>query len=283
MVWHNLSSAECDYSEKILKEMAGAAWISPLIRAIDEQGGIGNLQNRPLLFEARVCYELFRKNVVPQYEHSAGVGNSTIDLLIPGPNNWLIEIVAMDESAALEQATSKQELFDADGTSTGSIARFLELTGDAKDQRLTEAGEMIQLQQKLYEKIWKNGQPHKFPEIKPSFLQAIWIDARGFGGGHGPDADQRMQIVYGPNQVKNQQFVQFFAGKEVAGIFDEMNLRAAAKLMRERIHMIGFCCEKDFMPGGIQQSTVWYPNQFIPGWRELFAEFPDCLKRSSQS
>jgi hypothetical protein len=276
-LWHHLSLEEREFAEHVLDHLRPISWASPLVKAIDAQGGVRAPENRPLLFEARVCFEIDRAGIVPRYEVSAGIGESTIDLLIPGEPNWLVELVAAEESDILELATYEEVLTDENGESLGTKARFLELRGDADDQRLSEAGEMIKLQEKLYEKVCKDGRPHKFPIPTEDTRHAILVDARGFGGGDGPDAEQIMQLMYGPKYVPAE-YVQTFARNPVAGLFDVENTRKGAHLLRERIHIIGFCMEEEFGHGTLQKRIAWRPNHLLWENEKIFDQAPSFFK-----
>lgn len=273
--WHPLTSEECDYTEQVLKEMEAASSIvriGRLLTAITNQGGPRKIENRPLLFEARVCHEVSRAGVKAEYEYRAGEGSSGIDLRILGEPEHLIEIVSMDESDALQLATHEE------GLMLGGEARSLMLSSDASDQRLTDAGEMIQLQQKLCAKVFDKDKPHKFPEPKDGVYHAILADVRGFCGGCRPDKDHIRQIMYGPKHVSNRAYVQSFEGKDVFGIFDSRNKRPAARLMRERIHLIGFCFEREFKPGWIKEYCTWAGNPFLPASKQAYEYLPSCLR-----
>ena len=55
----------------------------------------------PLLFEVRFAFELHRCGVAADYEHVAGVGASSVEFRIKGPQEWLIELLSIRESQAL--------------------------------------------------------------------------------------------------------------------------------------------------------------------------------------
>jgi hypothetical protein len=54
------------------------------------------------LFEARFALALHDCGVTPEYEHAAGLGNTTVDFQF-GP--WLVELYSLDESDAVKAAT----------------------------------------------------------------------------------------------------------------------------------------------------------------------------------
>jgi hypothetical protein len=55
-----------------------------------------------LLFEARFALALHDCGVTPDYEHAAGVGDTTVDFCF---GRWLVELHSFDESDALKAAT----------------------------------------------------------------------------------------------------------------------------------------------------------------------------------
>lgn len=272
--WHILSVDECNYSEFCLEQLSNLPWAADLVSNLRNSGGPRKRENRPFMFEARFAYELHLAGLTPIYEYDAGVGGSSIDFFIPGDCPWLIELVCIEETILLEVATHTEEL------ETGGEARFLMLDGSAKDQRLTEAGEMIKFQEKLYEKVWRHGKPHKFPIPDSNSRHLILVDSRGFSGGSGPIEDHIRQIMYGPRQVREQELVQFFRNKPVHGIFDPENKYDPAKVMMDRLHMIGFVNERRFEPGGMRQTWTFRPNHLMPGNERVFDYFPAALKRT---
>ncbi len=278
--WHILCHDEVAYSAECISALASVGWAQPLLKKIADQGGCSTVKSRSFLFEARFAYELFRSGIEPKYEYATGVGDSQVDFAISVGNAlWLIELVATDETKAVQAATYEEKLLDENGKPMGTIGKFLGLRSNAEDQRKTTAGEMLKLQEKLYEKVERNGHPHKFPEPKPDTRHAIIIDARAFGGGQGPCQDEIMQITYGPEQVKDQWFVQFFKDEPVIGIFDQRNKRSGAVLLQERIHMIGYVVEEEFGPGKFREQVSYRPNHLLAPLETFFESFP--LKRST--
>jgi hypothetical protein len=67
-------------------------------------GGL-TASNMPLLFEARVAYELHRAKRTAEYEFPTGVGESSVDFRVHGSPEWLIEVVSVSESKAVQKAT----------------------------------------------------------------------------------------------------------------------------------------------------------------------------------
>lgn len=278
--WHITTKQEMDYSIECVESLRKAGCAAPLIKKIDDQGGPRSPQCRSLLFEARFVHELHRCGIAAQYEHKAGVGDSRIDFAIQtDPDLWLVELVIAEETQAVGRATYEQELMGPSGDALGVQGKFLELRSDAVDQKNTIAGEMLKLQEKLYEKVEQGGKPHKFPLPAANVKHAILIDARGFAGGDGPCNDELMQLVYGPENVKDQRLVQFFGEDAVLGIFDVRNKRPGAQLLRERIYLIGFVVEEEFGLSKFQQQVRYRPNPYLTGNESVFDSFP--LKRST--
>lgn len=273
---HILSVDECDYSEHCVKELSNAAWANELVSNIRRNGGARKRENRPFMFEARFGYELHLAGLQPTYEYETGVDDSKVDFYIPGSHPWLMELVCIEETILLEEATYTETLI------TGGDARFMMLDGNAEDQRLTEAGEMIKLQEKLYQKVWQHGKPHKFPVPDGITKNLLLVDSRGFDGGSGPDSDHIQQLVYGPRYVQ-QEFVQFFRGNPVRGIFDPDNKYPAAQVLQQRVHLIGFVSERKFGQGEIRRSWTFRPNHLMTNNEQVFDCFPDSLKRRSEN
>ena len=98
-----LSEKEGEYTTRILRELQAAAWAARLLKRIDETGGV-KTSNKPLLFEARFAYELFRRNLQVGYEYPAGIGASTIEFRVSNSKEWLIELVSVRESEGLRMA-----------------------------------------------------------------------------------------------------------------------------------------------------------------------------------
>lgn len=273
--WHIVTSAEVAYSKECIDKLTAVAWARPLLTAIESQGGPSALSSRSLLFEVRFAFELYRSGITPTYEFSTGVGDSKVDFAIKTESgHWLIELVCADETDAIEAATYEEELLDHSGNSIGTNARFLELRSDAEDARLSEAGEMLKLQEKLYEKVLHDGQPHKFPLSANGVRHAIIMDARGFGGGDGPDNAHIRQLIYGPEHVGELWRRQCFKNKPVLGVFDQRNTRPGARGLQERIHIIGISNEREFGPGKFREQVSYCINMMLSDSKDVLEQFP---------
>ena len=80
-------------------------WAIALLQKIERHGGI-TYANKPLLFEARIANAIRASGVDSvEYEHRAGVGDSSVDFRLLTTPNWLIEVVSIERSSALEDAT----------------------------------------------------------------------------------------------------------------------------------------------------------------------------------
>ena len=127
-----------------------------------------------LLFEIRFARALTDAGLSAQYEHCAGVGNSTVDFLVDGDPPWLVELVSLHESNAFKAASWK----------SGVWAGF-QMGTNANDLRQSEEGETLKAQERIGGKVFDGQQPIKFPEPNGS-IHMIMVDARGFlGDGHG--------------------------------------------------------------------------------------------------
>ena len=265
--------AETELDTKAIAGLQNVSWALPLLRKLEQQGGI--LQaNIPLLFELRFAHELHRRNRLAEYEFPTGVGDSTVDFRIPNVTNWLVELVSIRESDAALGATVDSGLF---------FGLVLTSTG-ATDSKETEAGEMLLVQQKIGEKVYRNG-PIKFPTPQAGSFHMILVDMRGYLGGI-PVVDHHdyRQIADGPHRVPDYA-VQFWRNEPIKGLFEVANPLLAAATIRERIHFLGFVHERSYADGEIPAIASYFANAHlfrdIAEARAAFEAFP--LKRHQAS
>lgn len=256
----SLTESEATYTLQVISELRSAAWASLLLRRIDERGGI-IVANKPLLFEARFAYELHRRGVRSEYEHPAGVGDSTVEFKISTSKEWLIELVSVGESDGIRHATKTNGSF-----TTMSLSSSNARADTSRDeQKQSEEAEMITAQHKIGEKVLSRGQSTKFPR-PTNAIHAILVDMRGYLGEGGDHIDYR-QIAYGPDGVPRDQkhFVHCWQGKPIRGLFErlENHPAKAASLLQERIHMLGFIVEKDYRESEIASRAYWLPNPHL--------------------
>jgi hypothetical protein len=206
------------------------------------------------LFEIRYARALAEAGLSARYEHSAGVGNTTVDFRVDIDPPWLIELVSLHESEAFKAASWK----------SGAFAGFI-LSTDADDPRRSEEGETLKAQERIGAKAFDGHQgPIKFPEPEGS-MHMIMVDARGFlGDGRGDEADW-WQIAFGPNGL-DRHMVKYWTNPKtgerapIMGLFQPGCPLQAAPTLQARVHFIGFVCERTFLPGEIKQQVYYVCN-----------------------
>jgi len=259
------NNKEIVYVTRILQELRCAGWALSLLRRINERGGITE-SNKPLLFEARFAYELFRRGIQVQYEYKAGVGASTVEFRIINSIEWLIELVSVRESEGIKLAThSSGHFFSTFLSSSNLISSKAEGNKVTKRYKQSEEAEMITAQHKIGEKVLSHGQPTKFP-CPNNAIHGIIVDMRGYIVDGGDWIDYR-QIAYGPDGVPSdhKQFIHYWDNKPIRGLFEKLDQHPAkaASLLQERIHLLGFIAEKDYKENEIIEKAYWLPNPFL--------------------
>lgn len=242
---------------KALESLVGIDWARPLLRKV---GPDVSTALRSLRFEARFAAELHTANVVANYEHQTGMGQLSVDFRLRGPVEWLIEILSIDISDAAERASEDNDPYYS----------FC-LSSSASDPKMSEEGEMVRASEKIANKV------QKFPLVQPKRYHVIIADMRGYiimGG----DRDDYRQIAYGPTAVRSER-VHYWKNKPVLGLFETGNSHSLAKLVRERIHILGFVREHRYEAGELRDpSAVYYlPNPHMmteQQFREAFAVYP---------
>lgn len=80
-----LTTREVDFTQRAMDVLATVTWAEPLLRRVADAGGLV-ASAMPLLFEVRFAYEIHRAGHTAEYEHRAGVNESTgRDGKIPRP------------------------------------------------------------------------------------------------------------------------------------------------------------------------------------------------------
>jgi hypothetical protein len=103
------------------------------------------------MFEVRFAFELRRAGVVAEYEYPTGVGESSIDLRVPGSPAWLIEIVSIRASNVVKRGTCQ----------TGIFSRF-QLSSDDPDPRHRPEAEMIRVEERSLRRCGQMVCPQSF-------------------------------------------------------------------------------------------------------------------------
>lgn len=251
-----LQGAEVDRTREAIANLSRVAWARPVIARLNKAGGI-RPENMPLMFEVRFADELHSAGATAHYEFPAGVGQSTVEFRIDTSPSWLVELVSIRLSMAARRATREiAPLFEE------QLFRWT-----SEDPGRSEEGEMITAEQKIAEKVFSGGRPTKFPPRDGS-LRLILADMRGYLDRGGDIADYR-EMAYGYRGLQESADWQFLMhhwqnaeGKfePVKGLFEEGNPIAAAGLIRERIHFLGFIREERFYRGEIAGRALLLAN-----------------------
>ena len=236
------------YIDKIINEVNSIDWIKPIINNIIDRGDYV-MENKPLFFELRFAYELYKNGFSAFYEYQTGVNNSSVDFKIQTSINWLIELVSIRASDASKRAVRK----------VGEIYEQTISTNN-KDKAQSEEGEIITAEQKIGEKIFKNDKPIKFPIPKDNTYHMILSDCRGFldDGGSYTDYDE---IAYG--SLKENAYRHYFNNAPIKGLFEESNPLRAVQYIQERIHFLGFITEKEYQIGEILNNVSYRYNPYL--------------------
>lgn len=253
--WDSLSKDEADFAQVIVEELRGQAWSAPILAGIRDNGGITQA-NKDRMFELRFGYALDREGIVPDYE-IPGEGQSTIDFgFTNNGQRWRVEMVRLGETQAIKDATGSRE--DADGIAwTGRLLRT-----DAEDPRQSLEGETLKAVQRICQKCELKGRPHKFP-VPDGAYNTMLIDFRTFM--NGGDIHDRIHVALGADAVAPP-YRLFWDKRPITGVFsDETNVRGAAQA-RERVHFLGFVCEKTYKSGVFAAATQFIANP------QLFAD-----------
>jgi hypothetical protein len=269
-----LTGKEVEYCEQLRLELALVPWAQPILvqlAAIERFSYV----DKPLLFELRMAGEINARGLSATYEASCGVGDSSVDFEINADGTkWRIELVSIATSDAVKRATV-----------TSGIFFQAQLSSDSEDRMLSEEGEILLVQQKIGEKVLRGGTPTKFPECEPDTYHIILVDVRGFGLTGGDHWDYR-EIAYGPAGFSGQTSVlrHFWRTEDgalnpILGLFDKKNTKQrAAPLVRERIHLIGFCNDEDYSPGSLSSNAYYLANPHLFAGNnalgDLFQRYP---------
>lgn len=265
----SLKTEEVQGSLSAADQLDGVPWAVPLLSQtkpiVDRlRAGVADREayranplqpsDMSFLFEIRFARALADAGLSAQYEHGAGVGNTTVDFRVGLDPPWLVELVSLHESDAFKAASWK----------SGAMAGFV-LGTNADDPRQSEEGETLKAQERIGAKAFDRKQgPIKFPEPNGS-IHMIMVDARGFlGDGHG-DTDDWSQIALGPDGL-NPHHIKHWTnpktGKRapIMGLFQPDCPQMAAPTLQSRVHFIGFVCESSFAAGEIKQRVFYCCN-----------------------
>jgi hypothetical protein len=266
----SLTEEEVERTLSAADQLISVNWAAPLLnrtKSILDRLRIGK-DNRELyrqdplkpsemsfLFEIRFAHSLAMAGVTAEYEHRTGVGDTTVDFKVNLDQPWLVELVSLHESEAIKNASW-----------TSGARHGLMLSSDAPDPRESEEGETIKAQERIGNKLLcaKKQRPIKFPEPNGA-IHMLMVDARGFlGTGLGDKADWH-QIVYGPHGLEDH-FIRFWTDPKtgqrapILGLFEQNCPLRASSVIQERLHVIGFVCERTFEAGEIKKQAFYFCN-----------------------
>lgn len=274
----SLTEAEVEGTLNATDQLISVDWAAPLLsrtKPILDRLRIGKANReiyrenplkpteKPFLFEIRFAHSLAMTGVTAEYEHSTGVGNTTVDFKVNLNPPWLVELVSLYESEAFKRAS----------WSSGAYYGF-RLSSDAADPRESEEGEILKAQERIGSKFWsdKKQAPIKFPEPKRA-IHLLMVDARGFlGDGLGDRVDWH-HIAYGPYGLE-EHFIRFWTDPKtgqrtpILGLFDPNCPLVASRVIQERLHFIGFVCERTFETGEIKERAFYCCNPALFGNKE---------------
>jgi hypothetical protein len=249
---------EANYTDEALQVLGGEQWAAPLVRKIEQSGGIRGAA-LSLLLEARIAYAFCQIGAKPQYEFQAGVGGKSVDFRLKGSPEWLIEVVSLTESDAVREATQQ------DGLLTSLVLNSL-----SENPRHSEEGEMLRAMEHIADKA------EKFPNPSPAAVHVVLADMRGYLVGMADRGDYR-EIAYGTERVRPEQ-AHYWNGRPILGLFEAQNTRDSARMVQSRIHYLGFLTENEYCKGEIENETTYVANpRFFATKQEAstqFASFP---------
>ncbi|WP_306120565.1 MULTISPECIES: hypothetical protein [unclassified Roseitalea] len=272
-MFYSPSTEEVVATLRAADALASVPWAEPLlghtadtvnnlrIRLDDRTAGRPVRDNeRGLLFELRYAEALHHAAARAEYEVNSGVGDTTVDFCVLSEPTWLVELVGLRASEAVQAATNGNGVF------ASLVLSSPQPNATLAEQIQSEEAEIIKAQERIGEKAFRNGAPVKFP--KPAGkIHMIMVDARGFIG-IGGDRFDWCHIASGPNGLPDEAIRSWpnpmsGVNDPIAGLFEERCRGRAAPTIRERIHIIGFVCEETFEPGEIASSTFYCFNPHL--------------------
>lgn len=254
-----LTGSEVEFCDRARNELAAVAWAQPLLNQLPPTDAL-SYADKPLLFELRLAWELNAREHSATYESPCGIGTSSVDFEIRiGGVKWRVELVSIGTSEAVKRATVASGIFFG-----------AQLSSDAMDATQSEEGEIILVQQKIGEKVFRKGTPTKFPSPEPDTYHVILVDVRGFGLTGGDRWDYR-EIAYGPAGLPPEQpwFRHHWRApdgslKPILGLFDEKNThQKASALVRQRIHLLGFSYDEEYSPTSLLRNAYYLANPHL--------------------
>ena len=162
---------EYEFTKEAIHALRSVYWAEPLLRRVAQARCLLEPETKPLMFEVRVAFELHRARVVAEYEYPTGIGGSSVDFRISGSPEWLIEIVSIRVSIAVQRATTQ-----------AGICYTFQMSTNASEPKQRPEGELIRVEEKIGEKVQaKDGSPTKFP-LPNGAMHISLVDMRGYLG-----------------------------------------------------------------------------------------------------
>ena len=257
-----LTEREAEYCEGLLAEFKRDGFLPALVNAV-EQGGL-NTANMPFLFELRYAKSLKDRGINPDYERNT-LNATSVDFgfttVVGTP--VLAELVSISVSEAVQSATQHQ--VDEDGIEWSQLI----LCTNNEVRRFSEEGEVLLVQQKICEKVYRNAQAIKFPRPpNDGTLNVLIVDMRAFLGGNGGDNADCVQLTFGNAHV-NEWARRFWddptAGQRVPirGLFEATDRPRGAPTLRERVHGIFFTRDTGYADGKIIEHSFLVQNPHL--------------------
>jgi hypothetical protein len=251
-------NAKAQKENRAIEALRHHSWAAQLLSSAAPESSAEGFR-----FELRFGYEITRIGATSAYEHEAGVGSSTVDFnLVSGDACWNIELVSIETSEAVNTAIVRESL---SGLRVETLLLGREI--DRPDgvpllPKQCPESEMLRLMSKLEGKLQNSrGLPAKFPIPKPGVFNMLLVNVRNYEGFGYPDRDHCRQIVGGPAIVHHPENVMSHPdGAPIHGLWDEANVRPAARIARERLHVLAFVHEEVFSDDEIREVTVLFLN-----------------------
>lgn len=272
MTWGEiLTNREVDYCGGLVEELADVPWALPLVRKVKLAGY--HYSSKPLLFELRFASELHRRGLQAKYEAQQGNAPGSVDFEFSRDGlTWAVELVSIMTSQAVKDATVHSGIFFQTA-----------LSSDASDARQSEEGEILIAQQKIVGKVLAGDEVMKFPLPAMNRYHVVIADMRGFGLTGGDVLDYR-EIAFGPRAFTQADvhFRHFWKSKDgsfqpIRGIFEKENqfLRGASAF-QQRIHLLGFSFDEDYVPGSVVSHSYYVGNPHLEGGTDanVFDQYP---------
>jgi hypothetical protein len=237
---------------RALEVLEQESWARQLVRRVKSRP-----DDEPTLFELRWAYEAHRRGIDIDYEWPTGVCASSVDFRLRGSPSWNVELVSPQVSDAVQDATS------VEWPDTFVSIETTALGFDDGDWKATPGHELLRLQRVVSRKMYDGSAPTKFPVPDGSAFNVIVVDTRAFLGGDADvDRDDLSQFAYGPSAVAPMKVSA--VGKDelqpLHGLFEVGNPFPAARIARERIHLLIAVHEQSFDEDEIQQTMTLFPN-----------------------